>query len=80
MANKAVDAERMADFFDRRAASYDRHMRQSVAGFSGRYRSVAIGIERSSHEVNPSLHGSRDKICPPPAVFVLTYGLADERP
>ena len=79
MANKALDAERMADFFDKRAASYDQHMHQSVVGFSDFYRSVAIGIERSSHEVNPSLHGSRDTICPP-AVFVLTYGLADERP
>lgn len=51
MANKALDAERMADFFDKRAASYDQHMHQSVARFSDFYRSVAIGIERTKEPI-----------------------------
>jgi len=41
------DAEKMAEFFDRRAASYDEHMRRSVAAFDDFYRSIAEPIERT---------------------------------
>jgi len=47
MANGVPDAEAMADFFDRRAASYDEHMRRSVAEFDEFYRSVAEAIART---------------------------------
>lgn len=39
------NVERMADFFDRHAASYDEHMCRSVADFSEFYRNVAGPIE-----------------------------------
>lgn len=45
------NVERMADFFDRRAASYDEHMRLSVAEFDGFYRRVAASIERTEKPV-----------------------------
>jgi tRNA (cmo5U34)-methyltransferase len=41
----------MAEFFDRRAASYDEHMRRSVAKFSDFYRHVADPIERTEEPI-----------------------------
>jgi tRNA (cmo5U34)-methyltransferase len=51
MANDVPDAERMVEFFDRRAASYDQHMRQLIGRFSDFYRSVAKGIKRTEEPV-----------------------------
>jgi tRNA (cmo5U34)-methyltransferase len=41
----------MAEFFDRRAASYDEHMRRSVAEFSDFYRNVAKPIRRTEEPI-----------------------------
>jgi len=45
-------AERMAEFFDRRAGSYDEHMRQSVADFHAFYRSIAGPIGRTEEPIS----------------------------
>ncbi len=45
------ELERMAKFFDRRAAFYEEHMRRSVAGFEDFYRTVAAPIERTAEPI-----------------------------
>ena len=51
MTDRIHDAELMAGFFDSRAASYDQHMRQSIAGFTDFYRSIARAIERTKEPI-----------------------------
>ena len=51
MTNDVPDVEKMADFFDRRAASYDEHMRRSVAAFDDFYRNVAKPIDRTKEPI-----------------------------
>ncbi len=51
MTNDVPDVEKMADFFDRRAASYEEHMRWSVAGFDDFYRNVAEPIGRTEEPI-----------------------------
>lgn len=51
MAPPMPDAEEMAAFFDRRANSYDDHMRRSVVDFDAFYRQVAEQIERTEEPV-----------------------------
>ena len=51
MTNDVPDVEKMADFFDRRAASYEEHMRRSVAEFDDFYKSVAEAIARTKEPI-----------------------------
>jgi len=51
MTNDVPDVEKMAEFFDRRAASYEEHMRRSVAEFDEFYRSVAEAIARTKEPI-----------------------------
>jgi len=43
-ARQASDAEKMADFFDRRAGGYEKHMAEHIEEFSAFYGSVAKAI------------------------------------
>jgi tRNA (cmo5U34)-methyltransferase len=51
MTGETLDAEQMAAFFDRRADSYDAHMRRVVTDFDGFYRAVAQPIERTEKAI-----------------------------
>jgi len=51
MTNGVSDIEGMAEFFDRRAASYDEHMRRSVTEFEDFHKNVAEPIGRTGKPI-----------------------------